>query len=217
MTLARGGANTRRTPYYEATQKYGPAGFTVYNHMYFPIRFDSFEAEFDALLNGVTLWDVAVERCLEISGPDGFRFAQLLTPRDLSRCAVGQAKYLLICDADGGIINDPVLTRMDENTFWFALASSDALLWARGLKNAHPDLDVTIREADVAPMQIQGPKSKDLMRDLVGDEVLGIRHYYFKEFVIQDIPVVVTRTGWTSEVGYEIYLTDTTKGTDLWE
>ena len=132
--------------------------------MYFPIRFDTFEAEFDALLNDVTVWDVAVERCLEISGPDGFTFAQLLTPRDLSKCAVGQAKYVLICDSDGGIINDPVLTRMDENTFWFALASSDALLFARGLKNAYPDLDVTIREADVAPMQIQGPKSKDLMR-----------------------------------------------------
>jgi len=217
MSLVQRGARNRRTPYHEAEQRYGPLGYTVYNHMYFPIRFDSFENEFDALLNDVTVWDVAVERCLEIGGPDGFRFAQLMTPRDLSACAVGQAKYVLIVDSDGGIINDPVLTRMDENTFWFALASSDALLWARGLKNAHPDLDVTIREADVAPMQIQGPKSKDLMRDLVGNEVLDIRYYYFKEFVIQDIPVVVTRTGWTSEVGYEIYLTDTTKGTDLWE
>src|SRR4249919_3810628 len=101
MSLVQRGARNRRTPYYEATQKYGPKGFTVYNHMYFPIRFDSFEAEFDALLNGVTLWDVSVERCLEISGPDGYRFAQLLTPRDLSTCAVGQAKYVLICDADG--------------------------------------------------------------------------------------------------------------------
>ena len=138
--------------------------------MYFPIRFDTFENEFETLLNDVTLWDVSVERCLEISGPDGFTFAQLLTPRDLSKCAVGQAKYVLICDSDGGIINDPVLTRMDENTFWFALASSDALLFARGLKNAYPDLDVTIKEADVAPLQVQGPKSKDLMVKLLGDE-----------------------------------------------
>ncbi len=217
MGLVQRGARNRRTPYYEATQRYSPKGFTVYNHMYFPIRFDSFEAEFEALLNDVTIWDVAVERGLEISGPDGFRFAQLLTPRNLSKCAVGQAKYVLICDSDGGIINDPVLTRMDENTFWFALASSDALLFARGLKNAYPDLDVTIREADVAPMQIQGPKSKDLMRALVGDEVLDIRYYFFKEFEIDGIPVVITRTGWTSEVGYEIYLTDTSKGTELWE
>jgi aminomethyltransferase len=217
MSLVQRGARNRRTPYYEAEQRHGPLGYTVYNHMYFPIRFDTFEAEFEALLNDVTVWDVSVERCLEISGPDGFTFAQLLTPRDLSKCAVGQAKYVLIVDGDGGIINDPVLTRMDENTFWFALASSDALLFARGLKNAYPDLDVTIKEADVAPMQIQGPKSKDLMRDLIGDEVLDIKYYYFKQFSIDGIPVVVTRTGWTSEVGYEIYLTDTSKGTELWE
>jgi aminomethyltransferase len=217
MSLVQRGARNRRTPYYEAEQRYAPLGYTVYNHMYFPIRFDSFENEYEALLNDVTVWDVAVERCLEIGGPDGFRFAQLMTPRDLSNCAVGQAKYVLVVDNDGGIVNDPVLTRMDENTFWFALASSDALLWARGLKNAYPDLDVTIREADVAPMQIQGPKSKDLMRDLVGEDVLDIKYYFFKRFDLQGIPVVVTRTGWTSEVGYEIYLTDTSKGTELWD
>ncbi len=217
MSMVQRGARNRRTPYYDATQKYGPQGFTVYNHMYFPIRFDTFEAEFDALLSDVTLWDVSVERCLEISGPDGFRFAQLLTPRDLSACAVGQAKYVLICDSDGGIINDPVLTRMDENTFWFALASSDALLFARGLRNAYPELDVTIREADVAPLQVQGPRSKDLMKDLVGDDVLDLKYYWWRDAEIAGAPVVVTRTGWTSEVGYEVYLTDTSKGTEVYE
>ncbi len=217
MTQVQRGARNRRTPYYEATQKHDPKGFTVYNHMYFPIRFDTFEAEFQALLNDVTLWDVSVERCLEISGPDGFAFAQLLTPRNLSKCAVGQAKYVLICDRDGGIVNDPVLTRMDETTFWFALASSDALLFARGLRNAYPDLDVTIREADVAPIQIQGPKSKDLMRDLVGPDIQDLKYYWWRRAEIAGIPVVITRTGWTSEVGYEVYLTDTSRGTDLWQ
>jgi glycine cleavage system aminomethyltransferase T len=217
MGLVQRGARNRRTPYYEATQKHRPQGFTVYNHMYFPIRFGTFEDEFDALLNQVTLWDVAVERCLEITGPDGFKFAQLLTPRDLSKCAVGQAKYVLICDSDGGIINDPVLTRMDEGTFWFALASSDALLFARGLKNAYPDLDVIIREADVAPLQIQGPKSKDLMIDLLGEEIGELRYYYWTRGEIAGAPVVITRTGWTSEVGYEVYLTDTSRGTEVYD
>jgi len=217
MGLVQRGARNRRTPYYEATQKYGPQGFTVYNHMYFPIRFDSFEQEFDTLLNAVTLWDVAVERCLEISGPDGLRFAQLLTPRDLSACAVGQAKYVLICDSDGGIINDPVLTRMDETTFWFALASSDALLFARGLKNAYPDLDVTIREADVAPLQVQGPRSKDLMVKLLGEGILDLRYYFWRHAEIAGVPVVITRTGWTSEVGYEVYTTDTSRGNEVYE
>ncbi len=217
MSLVQRGARLRRSPYYEATQRHGPQGFTVYNHMLFPIRFDSFEAEYDALLTGVTIWDVAVERCLEIGGPDGFRFAQLLTPRDLSKCAVGQAKYVLVCDSDGGVINDPVLTRMDESTFWFALASSDALLFARGLRNAYPDLDVTIREADVAPLQVQGPKSKQLLADLVGPEILELRYYWWTRAEIRGIPVVVTRTGWSSEVGYEVYLLDTSRGTELWE
>jgi aminomethyltransferase len=217
MSQVQRGARNRRTPYHEATQKHDPKGFTVYNHMYFPIRFDSFEEEFETLLTGVTLWDVAVERCLEIGGPDGFRFAQLLTPRDLSTCAVGQGKYVLICDSDGGIVNDPVLTRMDENTFWFALASSDALLFARGLKNAYPELDVTIREADVAPLQVQGPKSRDLMAKLLGPEILDLRYYFWTESKIAGAPVVITRTGWTSEVGYEVYLTDTTKGVEVYE
>ena len=217
MSQVQRGARNRRTPYHEATQRYAPKGYTVYNHMYFPIRFDTFEAEFEALLSGVTLWDVSVERCLEIGGPDGFRFAQLLTPRDLSTCAVGQAKYVLICDRDGGIVNDPVLTRMDETTFWFALASSDALLFARGLRNAYPDLDVTIQEADVAPLQVQGPRSKELMVKLLGEEIRDLKYYFWTEAKIADAPVVVTRTGWTSEVGYEVYLTDTSKGVDVYE
>jgi aminomethyltransferase len=217
MSTVQRGARNRRTPYYEATQRYSPKGFTVYNHMYFPVRFDTFEAEFEALLHDVTIWDVAVERCLEISGRDGFRFAQLLTPRDLSKCAVGQAKYVLICDSDGGIINDPVMTRMEENTFWFALASSDALLFARGLRNAYPKLDVMIREQDVAPIQVQGPRSKDLLRDLVGESILDLRYYWWRRAEIRGIPVVVTRTGWSSEVGYEIYLLDTSRGNELWE
>lgn len=217
MSLVQRGARLRRTPYYEATQRYDPKGFTVYNHMLFPIRFDTFEAEFEALLHDVTLWDVAVERCLEISGPDGFTFAQLLTPRDLSGCAVGQGKYVMICDSDGGIINDPVMTRMDETTFWFALASSDALLFARGLKNAYPDLDVSIREIDAAPLQIQGPKSKPLMAKLVGEQILDLKYYWWRRAEIAGTPVVITRTGWTSEVGYEVYTLDPSRGVQVYD
>ena len=216
MGLVQCGARLRRSPFYEAEQRHSPLGYTVYNHMLFPIRFDDFEAEYWHLLNHVTLWDVAVERCVEISGPDGLAFTQLMTPRDLSKCAVGQAKYVLITAPDGGILNDPVLTRMGENRFWLALASSDVLLYAKGLA-AHAGLDVAIREADVSPLQIQGPKSKDVIRDLFGEEVLGLKYYFFTETELDGIPVVVTRTGWTSEVGYEVYLCDATRGTELWQ
>jgi aminomethyltransferase len=216
MSLVQSGARLRRSPYYEAEQRYDPKGYTVYNHMLFPIRFDDLEAEYWHLLEHVTLWDVAVERCLEISGPDGFAFTQLLTPRNLSECAVGQAKYVLVCAPDGGVLNDPVLTRMDENRFWLALASSDVLLYAKGLA-AYAGMDVELRELDVAPLQIQGPKSRDVVRDLFGEEILDLRYYFFTETEVEGIPVVVTRTGWTSEVGYEVYLCDPTRGTELWE
>ena len=217
MSLVQRGARNRRTPYYEATQRSSPKAYTVYNHMYFPVRFDTFENEFQSLLNDVTIWDVSVERCIEVSGPDGFKFAQLVTPRNLSKCAVGQGKYVLICDSDGGVINDPVMTRMDENTFWFALASSDVLLFFKGLKNAFPKLNVTIRELDVAPLQVQGPKSKDLMKDLLGESILDLKYYFWRKAEIKGVPVVITRTGWTSEIGYEVYLLDPTKGSVIWD
>ena len=211
MGLVQCGARLRRSPYYEAEQRHGPLGYTVYNHMLFPIRFDDLDAEYWHLLNHVTVWDVAVERCLEISGPDGFRFTQLLTPRDLSKCAVGQAKYVLVCAPDGGILNDPVLTRMGENRFWLALASSDALFYAKGLA-ATAGMDVEIREADVHPLQVQGPRSKEVMRDLLGEGILDLRLLLVHRDTIDGIPVVVTRTGWTSEVGYEVYLCDGVEG-----
>jgi len=216
MSLVQCGARIRRSPFYEAEQRHGPTGYTVYNHMLFPIRYDELEAEYWHLLEHVTLWDVAVERCLEISGPDGFRFTQLMTPRNLTECAVGQAKYVLVTAPDGGILNDPVLTRMDENRFWLALASSDVLLYAKGLA-AHAGMDVELKEVDVSPVQIQGPKSRDVVRELLGDDILELKYYFFRETELDGIPIVVTRTGWTSEVGYEIYLCDSSRGTELWE
>ncbi len=216
MSLVQRGARLKRSPFFEAEQRYSPRGYTVYNHTLFPINYDDFEAEYWHLLNAVTLWDVAVERNVEVKGPDGFRFAQLLTCRDLSKCAVGQGKYVLITAPDGGILNDPVMLRLGENHFWFALADSDVLLYAKGLA-AHAGLDVEISEPDVSPLQLQGPRSVDVARDLFGPSILELKYYWFRELELDGIPLVVTRTGWTSEVGYEIYLRDGTRGTDLWE
>lgn len=216
MSVVQQGARLRRSPFYEATQRYGPLGFTVYNHMLFPIRFADLEAEYWHLLRHVSLWDVAVERNLEISGPDALRFAQLMTPRDLSACAVGQARYVLITALDGGILNDPVMLRLDEDRFWFSLASSDVMFYAMGLA-AHAGLDVRIGEADAAPLQVQGPRSRELVGDLFGDEAAGLGYYRFTRASADGIPVIVTRTGWTGELGYEVYLLDPARGTDLWE
>jgi len=216
MTTVQRGARLRRSPFYEATQRHNPKGFTVYNHTLFPINFDDFEAEYWHLLNHVTLWDVSVERNVEVTGPDGFRFAQLLTCRDLSKCEVGQGKYVLITAPDGGILNDPVMLRLDENTFWFALADSDVLPYAQGLA-AHAGMDVQLSEAEAYPLQIQGPKSKDVVQALFGDEILELGYYRFRRLDLDGIPLILTRTGWTSEVGYEIYLLDAARGGDLWD
>ena len=216
MNLVQRGARLRRSPFFDATQRHGAKAYTVYNHMLFPICFDDFEAEYRHLLEHVTLWDVCVERQVEITGPDAFKFTNMLTPRDLSKCAVGQGKYVAITADDGGIINDPVLLRLGENHFWLALADTDVLLWARGVAQ-NAGFKVNITEPDVSPLQIQGPKAKDVVQTLFGDAVTKLRYYWFLETKLDGIPVVVTRTGWTGEVGYEVYLRDGSKGDELWE
>jgi aminomethyltransferase len=210
------GNRVRKSPYWEATERHGCLSYDVYNHMYIPGHFFDPVEEYWQIVNHVALWDVSVERCLEISGPDGFAFANLLTPRDLSRCKVGQARYVVLTADDGGIVNDPVLLRLGPNHFWLALADSDALLWARGIA-ANAGMDVRIREADAWPLQVQGPKSRDVMRALFGDAILDLRYYWIRETELDGIPVVISRTGWTAELGYEIYLRDASRGVELWE
>ena len=216
MNLVQRGTRLRRSPFFASTQRHGADAYTVYNHMLFPICFADLEEEYWHLVNHVTLWDVSVERQVEITGRDALAFTNLLTPRDLERCAVGQGKYVVITSKDGGIINDPVLLRLGKNHFWLALADSDVLLWAQGVA-VHSGMKVEIAEPDVSPLQIQGPKAKDVVESLFGDRVLKLRYYHFLETLLDGIPVVVTRTGWTGEVGYEIYLRDGSRANDLWE
>jgi glycine cleavage system aminomethyltransferase T len=206
----------RRSPFFEATLRWGCKAYDVYNHMYLPAYYDDLETEYWALVNDVTLWDVGVERVVEISGPDGFRLANMLTCRDLTRCAVGQGKYAPIIAPDGGIINDPVLLRRAEDTFWLCLADSDAYLYAMGLAEGR-GMNATVSLPDAYPVQVQGPKAKDLMRDLAGETIGGLKYYWSTDAVIAGIPVVVSRTGWTAEIGYEVFLTDPGRGDELWE
>ncbi|MBF9030423.1 glycine cleavage system protein T [Rhodobacterales bacterium HKCCE3408] len=210
------GTQIRKSPFFDATVRWGATGFSVYNHMYIPRDFGDPEQNFWNLVNDAILCDVAVERQVEITGPDAATFVQLLTPRDLSNMAVGQCKYILITNAQGGILNDPILLRLAENHFWISLADSDILLWAQGVA-VHSGLDVTIEEPDVSPLQLQGPKSGLIMQALFGDEILELKYYWHRELELEGIPLLVSRTGWSSELGYEIYLRDGTRGDALWE
>jgi len=206
----------RRSPYWQRTVEAGCTSWDLYNHMLIPTLYDDDELEYRHLLEHVTLWDVAVERQVEITGPDAARFTQLLTCRDLSTCDVMQAKYAPIIAPDGGIVNDPILLRLGEDHFWLSLADSDALLYCLGVQT-FAGLDVTLREPDVSPLQIQGPRSKDVMRDLLGEDVAGLRYYRCWQGDLDGIPIVVSRTGWTGEIGFEIYLCDGSRGIELWD
>src|SRR6266699_3420195 len=172
--------------------------------MYHPRHYGDPVEEYWQLLNAVTLWDVGVERQVEITGPDAFTLANMLVPRDLNKCAVGQCKYVFITAQDGGIINDPVLLRLGENHVWISVADSDVLLWAMGVAY-NSGLDVTISEPDVGPVQIQGPKSTEVLVDLFGDGVLDFQYYFLRDYELEGMDVVVSRTGYTSEIGFEIY------------
>ena len=210
------GTQIRKSPYFDSTVKWGATGFSVYNHMYIPRDFGSPEQNFWNLIEKSILCDVAVERQVEITGPDAFKFTQLLTPRDLSKLAVGQCKYVLITNNEGGILNDPVLLRLAENHFWLSLADSDILLWAQGVV-VNSGLNVQIKEPDVSPLQLQGPTSGEIMIKLFGEDIKDLKYYWLREYNLDGIPLIVSRTGWSSELGYEIYLRDGTKGNELYE
>ena len=210
------GTQIRKSPYFDATVRWGAKDFSVYNHMYIPRDFGDPEQNFHNLINEAILCDVSVERQVEITGPDAYKFVQLLTPRDLTKLSIGQCKYILIVNNEGGILNDPVLLRLGENHFWLSLGDSDILLWAQGVA-VNSGLDVIINEPDVSPLQLQGPKSAKIMQNLFGDEILDLKYYWLREIELENIPLVVSRTGWSSEFGYELFLRDGSKGDLLWE
>ena len=210
------GTQIRRSPFFHSTLNWGARDFSVYNHMYIPRDFGNPEQNFWNLVNDAILCDVSVERQVEIKGPDATKFVQYLTPRDISNCDVGQCKYILLTDNNGGILNDPVLLRIEENHYWLSLADSDILLWAKGVL-INSGMDVQLCEPDVSPLQLQGPKSREIMKKIFGEQIDEIGYYRFKKLKKFGIPLIISRTGWSSELGYEIFLCDGSKGSMLWE
>lgn len=207
----------RKSPFFAATLRAGCNRFSFANHMYQPAGYgdgDPLDAYWQ-LVNGVTLWDVGTERQVEITGPDAFVFTNMLTTRNLHACPVGRCRYAPVTAADGGIVNDPVLLRLAEQHFWLSCSDSDLLLWASGVA-VNAGLDVEIGEPDVSPIQIQGPRSPEVIGALFGDEG-ALAPYQLLVTDLDGIPVVLSRTGWSAEIGFEIFLRDGRRGDDLWE
>ncbi len=210
------GPRVRKSPFFDATKRWGCKAYSVYNHMYLPLYYEDPITDYWRLINDVTLWDVAVQRQVEITGKDAAAFIQLLTPRNLANCAIGQCRYVPITAEDGGVLNDPVLLKIADNHFWLSLADSDILLWAKAVA-WRSGLEVTIIEPDVSPLQLQGPKAAAVMNALFGPDILQLRYFRCIEAKLDKIPLVISRTGWSNELGYELYLRDGSKGDDLWE
>ena len=210
------GTQIRKSPFFDATVKWGAKDFSVYNHMYIPRDFGNPEQNFWNLINDAILCDVAVERQVQIEGPDAGEFIQMMTSRDLSNMKVGQCKYVILVNQNGGVLNDPILLKVSDDKYWFSLADSDILFWAQGLA-ANSNYNVEITEPDVSPLQLQGPKSRDIMIKIFGDQITGLKYYWFKQFKFKNTELIISRTGWSSELGYEIFLTDSTIGNQLYE
>ena len=210
------GPRVRKSPFFESTRKYGCKAYTVYNHMYMPLYYEDPVSDYWNLLEHVTVWDVACQRQMEITGPDAFRLSQYLTPRNLSKCEIGQCMYTPIVDENGCMLNDPVLIRLAENHFWFSLADSDILLWAKGIAH-NMNLQVSISEPFVSPLAVQGPKAEVVMVDLFGDWIEQLRFFRSRETELNGIPLIVARTGWSKQDGFELYLRESRHGGELWE
>ncbi len=208
-------ARLRPSPFYQATLADGVTAFTTYNHMLMPTSFGHPEEEYWRLLNGASQWDVACERQVQLTGKDAGRLAQLLSPRDLTRCEVGQGKYVPLCNHAGTLINDPVLLKLDDDRYWFSIADSNIWFWARAIA-AERDLDVAVSEPDVSPLAVQGPKAENVVASIFGDWIRGLRYFRFRDTAIEGIPVTVARSGWSKQGGFELYLKDGMLGGRLW-
>src|SRR5210317_1985592 len=211
----------RKSAYWHLAVEAGCWRCTVYNRMYHPRGYVKPEdggamVEYDALVNHVTMWNVAVERQIRVKGPDALKFTNYVITRDASRIEVMHGKYVILCNSKGGVLNDPILLRVAEDEFWFSLSDSDIMFFLQGV-NHDKSFNVTIDEIDVCPVQIQGPKSVDLMADLVGDAVRKIHYYGLMEAKVGGRDCIISQTGFTGEKGYEIYLKDATKyADDMW-
>ncbi|HEY6102145.1 MAG TPA: aminomethyltransferase family protein [bacterium] len=206
-----------KSPLFPAFRALGATSFLWYNHILHAVDFEgqTKDQEYEAIRHGATLWDVGVERPVEIDGPEGFALMDLLTPRDMRKCAVGQCKYALICDENGTVVNDPVVLRLGENRFWLCPSDSDVHLWAKGVA-VGAGLRATVRLTDVYPIQVQGPKSPDILEALIGEAIRALRYYWWMEAQLPGrIPVIITRTGWTGEVGYEVFLLDNNRAEEM--
>ena len=206
----------RSTPFSSRIEAAGLKSYTVYNHMLLPTQFRGLEEDYHHLRRAVQLWDVSCERQVELLGPDAAKLAQMLTVRDLRKFVVGRCGYAPIVDDDGLLINDPVVLKVADDRFWFSVADSDVLLWAGGIARSLR-LDVAVSEPDVGPLAVQGPKAEDVVAAVFGQQVRDIRFFRFAPLQFEGHEMIVARSGWSAQGGFEIYVDDADIGAALYD
>jgi len=206
----------RMTPYHRSVVEAGVSDISVYNKMVMPTSYGDLKAEYERLINSVAIWDVSVERQVEVSGPDADVCAQYFTSRDISKMVEGQGKYVAMCDHAGIILNDPVLMKLSGNRYWFSIGDNDMLLWCKGIA-AERGWDVEVTEPDVSPLAVQGPKAEDLVAELFGEHIRDLKYFWFVETELEGIPLVLCRSGWSKQGGFELFLQDGSRGNDLYK
>jgi len=210
------GSRVRKSPFYDSAVAAGATAFTIYNAMYMPVSYGDPTGEYQRLTTGVSVWDVAAERQVEISGPDAFALSNYLSARDLTGMKVGRARYAPICDHEGRLINDPVILRVGEDRYWFSIADSKLLLWARAIGGERYS-NCEVMEPDVSPLAIQGPDAQALVGDLFGHELVdGMGFFHHCPVELDGIPIVLCKSGWSKQGGFELFLTDGSQGARLW-
>ena len=210
------GPRERKSPFFDCTVSDGATHMTIYNQMFMPVSYGNALAEYYKLMEGVSMWDVAAQRQVEIKGQDSERLIRYISPRNLKDCPIGKGKYAPICDHEGRLLNDPVVLRLEEQKFWLSISDSDILLWVRAIAK-EGRYNVEVSEPDVSPLAIQGPKAVEVVAELFGDWIRDLKHFWFKETELDGIPLVVARSGWSKQGGYELYLCDGTRGLTLWD
>jgi dimethylsulfoniopropionate demethylase len=215
MAVISPSRRVRRTPFSDGVEAAGVKGYTVYNRMLLPTVFESVEADYHHLKRDVQVWDVACERQVQLQGPDAARLLQMLTPRNVARMGQDRCFYVPVVDQNGGMLNDPVALRAGEDTYWISIADSDLLLWAKGIAAAN-DLNVAVTEPDVSPLAVQGPKADALMARVFGEAVTNLRFFGMARFAFQDRNLIVARSGYSKQGGFEIYVEGSELGMPLW-
>lgn len=209
------GPRIRKSPFFDSTVTAGVSHFTTYNHMYMPVSYGDLPAEYHRLMNGVAMWDVAAERQVSLKGPDAVELARLITPRNLDNLVIGQGRYIPMCNSIGTLINDPVLQKISDDEVWISIADSDMKFWCEALA-VGKGMNVNVTEPDASPLAVQGPKAVDLIADVFGDWIRELKYFGFKQIEFNGIPLLIARSGWSKQGGYELYLCDGSKGDELW-